>query len=44
MQNYWQKEIETASRDQITAWQNERLCNTVEHVYKNVGALPPPHG
>ena len=36
MQNYWQKEIETASRDQITAWQNERLCNTVEHVYKNV--------
>lgn len=36
MQNYWQKEIETASRDQITAWQNERLCNMVEHVYKNV--------
>ncbi len=36
MQNYWQKEIETASRDQITAWQNERLCNTVEHVYENV--------
>ena len=33
---YWQPEIETASRDQITAWQNERLVSTVKRVYENV--------
>lgn len=36
MQNYYQPEIETASREQIRAWQSERLVKTVEHVYKNV--------
>lgn len=34
--NYWQQEIETASREQITKWQNERLVNTVKRVYENV--------
>ena len=33
---YWQEEIETASREQLTAWQNERLANTVKRVYENV--------
>lgn len=36
MQNYWQKEIETASREQLTEWQNERLVKTVKHIYDNV--------
>lgn len=36
MPNYYQPEIECASREQITAWQNERLAQTVQHVYKNV--------
>lgn len=36
MPNYYQPEIECASREQITAWQNERLIQTVQHVYKNV--------
>ena len=36
MERYWQKEIETASRDQIVAWQNERLVRTVKRVYENV--------
>ncbi|MEE3467574.1 MAG: phenylacetate--CoA ligase [Eubacterium sp.] len=36
MANYFQKDIETASRDQITAWQNERLVKQVKHVYENV--------
>ena len=39
MQNpkrYWQPEAETASRDQITAWQSERLVSTVKRVYQNV--------
>ena len=36
MPNYYQPEIECASREQITAWQNERLVQTVQHVYKNV--------
>ena len=34
--NYFQPEIETASRDQIIAWQNERLVNQVRFVYDNV--------
>ena len=36
MENYYQKEIETASREQIRAWQDERLVKTVRHVYENV--------
>ncbi len=35
MENYYQKEIETASHEQIRAWQDERLVKTVNHVYKN---------
>ncbi|MEA5002294.1 MAG: phenylacetate--CoA ligase [Christensenella sp.] len=36
MEHYYQKDIECASRKQITAWQDERLVNTVKHVYENV--------
>ena len=36
MERYYQPEIETASREQITAWQNERLCKQVQHVWDNV--------
>ena len=36
MQNYYQKEIETASPEQIRAWQDERLVKTVKHVWDNV--------
>lgn len=36
MERYWQKEIETASRDQIVTWQNDRLVKTVKKVYENV--------
>ncbi len=36
MGNYYQKEIETASREQIRTWQSERLVKTVRHVYDNV--------
>ena len=36
MQNYWQKDCETASREQLTEWQNERLINTVKRIYNNV--------
>lgn len=35
MENYYQKEIETASYEQIRAWQDERLVKTVNHVYEN---------
>ena len=35
-QRYWQPEAETASRDQIAAWQSERLVSTVKRVYENV--------
>ena len=35
-ERYWQKEIETASREEIRAIQNERLVKTVKHVYENV--------
>ena len=35
MANYYQKEIETASREQIKAWQDERLVKTVKRVYEN---------
>jgi len=36
MANYYQPEIETASREQILAWQNERLLKQVKHVWDNV--------
>lgn len=36
MTDYFQPEKETASRDQITAWQNEGLVRTVRRVYDNV--------
>ena len=36
MANYFQPEIETASREQILAWQNERLIKQVKHVWENV--------
>ena len=36
MANYFQPEIETASRGQILAWQNERLVKQVQHVWDNV--------
>ena len=35
-EKYWQKEIETASREEIKAIQNERLVKTVKHVFENV--------
>ena len=36
MERYYQKEIECASRDQIRAWQDERLVRQVRHVWDNV--------
>ena len=36
MPKYFQPEIETASREQILAWQNERLVKQVKRVYENV--------
>ena len=36
MENYYQPEIECASREQIKAWQDERLVKQVKHVYDNV--------
>ena len=36
MANYYQPEIETASREQILSWQNERLVKQVQHVWDNV--------
>ncbi|MBR6701355.1 MAG: phenylacetate--CoA ligase [Firmicutes bacterium] len=36
MGNYYQPEIECASREQIRAWQDERLVKQVKHVYDNV--------
>lgn len=35
MSAYYQKEIETASPEQIRAWQDERLVKTVHHVWDN---------
>ncbi len=35
MANYYQKEIETASPEQIREWQNERLLKTLRHVWDN---------
>ncbi|WP_294551778.1 phenylacetate--CoA ligase [uncultured Pseudoflavonifractor sp.] len=36
MERYYQKEIECASRDQIRAWQDERLVRQVHNVWDNV--------
>ena len=36
MERYYQPEIETASREQIKAWQDERLAAQVRHVWENV--------
>ena len=36
MERYYQPEIETASREQVLDWQNERLVNQVRHVWDNV--------
>jgi len=35
MPQYYQKEIETASHEQIREWQNERLVKTLNHVWNN---------
>ena len=35
MENYYQKEIETASHEEIRALQSERLVKTINHVYEN---------
>lgn len=36
MENYYQPEVECASREQIRKWQDERLAKQVKHVYDNV--------
>ena len=36
MERYYQKEIECASREQLRAWQDERLVQQVKHVWENV--------
>ena len=36
MERYYQPEIECASREQILAWQNDRLVKQVQHVWNNV--------
>ena len=36
MERYYQPEIETAPREQIKAWQDERLVKQVQHVWDNV--------
>lgn len=36
MENYYQPEVECASREQIREWQDERLTKQVKHVYDNV--------
>ena len=36
MEQYYQPEVECASREQIREWQNERLVKQVQHVYDNV--------
>ncbi len=38
MERYFQPEIECASREQIKAWQDERLVKQVRHVWDNVPA------
>ena len=36
MEHYFEPQIECASREQITAWQDERLVKTVKRVYESV--------
>ena len=36
MGNYYQSDIECASREQIRAWQDERLVRQVQHVWEHV--------
>lgn len=36
MEHYYQPDIECASRDQIRAWQDERLVKTVKRIYEHV--------
>ena len=36
MANYFQPEIETASREKIVEIQNEKIVKQVKHVYENV--------
>ena len=36
MSRYYQPERETASREQITQWQNKGLVETVQRVYRDV--------
>ena len=36
MEHYYQPEIETASREEINAWQDERLVRQVRHVWEHV--------
>ena len=36
MEHYFEPQIECASREQITAWQDERLVKTVKRVYEAV--------
>ena len=36
MGNYYQPEIETASREEILRIQNEKIVKQVKHVYENV--------
>ncbi len=36
MERYYQPDIETAPREQLTAWQNERLVRQVRHVWEHV--------
>ena len=36
MEKYFQKEIECASREEITKIQNEKLTEQVKHVWNNV--------
>ena len=36
MGKYFQPEIETASREEILAIQNEKIVKQVKHVYENV--------
>ncbi len=36
MENFFQKELECASREELTALQNKKLVEQVSHVYANV--------
>ncbi len=44
MENYYQKEIETASHEQIRAWQDERLVKTVHRVWEQQRVLQKTYG